>query len=251
MHLGVLPYINALPLQYGMSYDLEGYSPQTMIEKMREGELDVAMLPAVEILKNPKEYVVFPDIAICSDGPVLSMKIAIKKEPHELKNVGLFTRSAAANDMCRIILSENYGLSPNYSNHPNSRDFRFDESIDAQILIGNEALFYTERSLDIGEEWKRLTGKPAVYAVWAMRKKHDLKHIYRKLKMSKDKGTKNIDIVAAELKYTDTVFIESYLRNNIYYNLGSSEIAGLKAMFDYLKIYDKLDGDFEFPLLDI
>ena len=134
---------------------------------------------------------------------------------------------------------------------------------DAGLLIGDPAL-QIDRSqyftLDLAEEWIRYTGKPFVFAFWAVRQdavhevlcgdsrprlsasRSDASALVQDLaaifKQSRDHGLEpeNLDQIATEwssrLNLTQSD-VRSYLTENIYYNLDASCHEGLQLFYRY------------------
>jgi len=117
---------------------------------------------------------------------------------------------------------------------------------DAGLLIGDPAL-QIDRSrydtLDLAEEWIRHTGKPFVFAFWAVRQNalreasssQDLPTVFQQ---SRDHGLEpaSLDQIAREwaprlgLKETD---VRTYLTENIYYHLDTACLEGLQLFYRY------------------
>ena len=123
---------------------------------------------------------------------------------------------------------------------------------DAGLVIGDPAL-QIDRSryftLDLAEEWIRYTGKPFVFAFWAVRGEalhentygrsreaaQDLAAVFQR---SRDHGLepKSLDQIAREwasrLGLTEDD-VRSYLTDNIYYHLDEDCLAGLQLFYHY------------------
>jgi chorismate dehydratase len=117
---------------------------------------------------------------------------------------------------------------------------------DAGLLIGDPALkvdrarYYT---LDLAEEWIRHTGKPFVFAFWAVRSaalaeanpSTDLPAVFQK---SRDHGLEasSLNQIAREwaprLKLTEAD-VRSYLTQNIHYRLDAGCLEGLRLFYRY------------------
>jgi chorismate dehydratase len=117
---------------------------------------------------------------------------------------------------------------------------------DAGLLIGDPAL-QIDRSryltLDLAEEWIRFTGKPFVFAFWAIREEalqaadpaQDLSAIFQ---TSRDHGllAENLNFIAREwaqrlgISESDA---RSYLTENIYYHLDNACLEGLQLFYRY------------------
>jgi chorismate dehydratase len=93
---------------------------------------------------------------------------------------------------------------------------------------------------DLAEEWIRFTGKPFVFAFWAVRKTalHDAGDIARIFRDSRDHGLipGNLKQLAAlwapRLSMTE-VDILRYLTENIYYYLDPGCLDGLTLFYEY------------------
>jgi chorismate dehydratase len=115
---------------------------------------------------------------------------------------------------------------------------------EAALLIGDPAL-KVDRSLyhtwDLAEEWIRFTGKPFVFAFWAVRNQAaqisnlELSAIFQK---SRDHGLESNNLRqtavtwAAKLKITEQRILD-YLTSNIYYYLDDECLDGLRLFYQY------------------
>ena len=166
--IGSVSYLNARPLIYGIENQVKLDIPSALARDLREGKLDVALVPVVEYLAHPR-YQIVPGIAIGSRGPVLSVYLASKKPISELQTVALDPASKTSNLLLQIVLAEFFGVVPNYI-------FKDDPRFcDAQLFIGDRALLSRDRLfrdgyrlLDLGEVWNEKVGLPFVYAFWVL-----------------------------------------------------------------------------------
>ncbi|MEE9498222.1 MAG: MqnA/MqnD/SBP family protein, partial [Nitrospinaceae bacterium] len=86
LKFGFHDFINAQPLliplqekeqQLGVSM-ITG-SPANLAEWLSVGELDLAMIPSIEYLKDSEQYRLLPGIAVASRGPVGTVLLASRK----------------------------------------------------------------------------------------------------------------------------------------------------------------------------
>ena len=91
MRVGRIPYINCYPV-YGaidrgiVALDasvVEG-TPTRLNALMSAGALDVSVVSAVEYARDPRRYLLLPDLAISCDGPVRSVLLFSKRRAEEL-----------------------------------------------------------------------------------------------------------------------------------------------------------------------
>jgi cyclic dehypoxanthinyl futalosine synthase len=172
-------YLNAQPilhgLMQGMAEDrmcLDLAEPAELSRRLFEDEADVALAPVAALASHGGLEIV-PDIAIGCDGPVRSVVLVSECPIEELDEVLLDASSRTSVVLLRLLLRElRAGREPRYC----SRGAReIVEQVGGRIgglLIGDPALESAHRftyRLDLGEAWKKLTGLPFVFAVWAAR----------------------------------------------------------------------------------
>ena len=111
---------------------------------------------------------------------------------------------------------------------------------DAALIIGDAAWSWTRPSLpfhvlDLGDEWIEMTGLPMVFAVWAARAEfptQDPKPFLDSMRF----GLAHIDDIARSEHAKIGVSQElarTYLENNIVFELGEREYAGLDLYLRY------------------
>lgn len=177
LRVGCVPYLNAKPVidwfhEPGCDADVEvSYAvPSHLARSLREGELDVALVSTVELFQSPGLRVV-PDISISADGPVRSVRLFAKKPIEQVKSVALDTGSLTSVALCRILLAERHGIQPRFERHEPDLPHML-ENHDAALIIGRLDDYQPRPPfiLDLGEEWKALTGLPFCYAAWLARR---------------------------------------------------------------------------------
>lgn len=177
MKLGCLPYLNVRPLVHTLESGglPEGwefvYAPPSALARMLEaGEIAAAPVSSFACLRNP-DLQMCPGICISADGPVWSVLILSRVPPERIARVALDTSSLSGAAMARIILDESYGVRPQFVRaDPGVLRGGAPYDADAVLLIGDPAMLYPKEGLyvlDMGAEWMKLTGLPAVFAVWA------------------------------------------------------------------------------------
>ncbi len=184
--IGVVPYLNARPLADGLArrgdLRLDRRPPARLVEALRGGDLDAALVPAFALGERPGTRAV-DGVAIGSDGPVRSVLLYCRRPPGEIRHWAPDPDSLSSNALARILLAERYGATPGTA--PRGK-------ADAVLVIGDPALKGLEGSwhevLDLGEAWRALTGKPFVYAVWAIREGVDAPGLPDLLREAKRRG---------------------------------------------------------------
>ncbi len=238
IRIGAVNYLNTKPL----IHDLERLAPQATLsldypsrlaDQMERGELDVALIPVIEVFRAGN-YRLVPNIAIASSGPVLSVTLFSRVPWGEIRKVALDEGSRTSAALTQVILRKKYGVQPDLV--PLFLDRQAEQiDADAALLIGDRAMHAClpgyRFAYDMGQEWHDWTGLPFVYAAWAVRAGVDLGSTLDALYESKRLGCENVGVIAAReapLLKLDAGFCRRYLTNIIRFDLGPRELAGLK-----------------------
>jgi chorismate dehydratase len=163
MKIGCVPYDHAKPFAEGWKAEEVIWDhPKELVSRLNAGEVDLALVPVWEILTGPI-YRVVDGLAVGSRGEVRSVAVFHDKPLVECGGISLTLHSMSSVQLWRVVSKEALGL-------------RLEEREDgeARLRIGDEALReWTKRKgmgvTDLGKAWWDWTGKPFVFAVWAMR----------------------------------------------------------------------------------
>ncbi len=257
--IGAVPYLNVKPIIYGLEafrnrVELYFDVPSKLPRMLERGEVDVAVVPAIECLRRGG-FVVLPGVSISSKGPVESVRLFLKGGSIDtVKSVALDESSLTSAALTRIILKEKYGLSPLYFSWQGSSGIDEVEA-DAFLLIGDNAMLLNDGlvSLDLGREWDELTGLPFVYALWAGASTEVLAEAAALLQEAKERGLEDLGAIA--LKESGRLGLEPelcmrYLTRCIHYDLGEQELRGLYRFRDYALKMGLVPDGVEFELYD-
>jgi chorismate dehydratase len=237
VRIGAVNYLNTKPL----ICDLEILAPQAellldvpsrLADRLAEGTLDVALIPAIEYFRSGS-YTVVPDIAIASRGPVLSVTLFSRVPWAQIRRVALDEGSRTSAALAQILLRKRYGVSPLTVPLP-LHESAEDVQADAVLLIGDRAMRAClpgfAYAFDLGQEWQDWTGLPFVYAFWAVREGAELGPVEAALHEAKRRGcTRSGQIAHREAPHLglDAGFCRRYLAHIIHFDLGPREQAGL------------------------
>ena len=233
--IGSVPYLNSVPLTYGIEEETDFVVPSALAEKIRGGELDAALVSITEALFY-EGYDILDGIAIASDGPVKSVFLAHHQQLEEIQTVYCDTASLTSVNLLRVLLAVR-GINPVFE--PLS-DYSQASELENVLLIGNPGIDFLraphkQTIWDLGTAWKELTDLPFVYAVWALRRGHHDEALRKKLLLAKENGINHLaDIIATHSDY-DAGFRQAYLGDHIRYDLGEREKAGLRRFFELLQ----------------
>jgi chorismate dehydratase len=215
LRIGCVKYLNSRPLICAYDGPVVFEHPSVLARLLSAGELDVALVPTFEALRWP-QYDLVADAAIACDGPVYSVVLAYRGELEEIQSVALDPASLTSAHLVQVLLAEFHGCRPS-----------FGDTGEAQLIIGNQAIDFRLneeargewRVLDLGEEWKRQTGLPFVFAMWALRRGIGVAAADA-LRRLKDAGIQQIpELVQTETFATPEVR-RLYLTEHIRFGLG-------------------------------
>lgn len=241
LRVGAVSYMNTKPLVWELermddTIELYFEVPSTLSTMFDNGLLDVALLPAVRYLED-SSYRIIPDISISANGMVESVNLLLKKDISSLQEVALDTSSRTSRILTAIILNKRYSLTPDFIDWDGGVDVDGCNS-DAVLLIGDNAMRIEgrkERTLDLGDEWRKLTNLPFVFALWVTKRDTDLRGFDRILQNTKRNGLAALEKIAEfeskRLGFSKEVCL-NYLGSSIQYNLGRREIDGLVEFYN-------------------
>lgn len=237
IRIGAVNYLNSKPL----IHDLEALAPQAelildypsrLADQLARGELEVALIPVIEYFRAGT-YRLVPNIAVASQGPVLSVTLFSRLPWAAIRRVALDEGSRTSAALAQVLLRKKYGVQPEMCPLPLDRAAE-NADADAVLLIGDRAMHAClpgfRFAFDLGQEWHDWTGLPFVYAAWAVRAGVDLGAVLDALIEAKRRGIENAGTIAAReapALALDAGFCRRYLANIIRFDLGPRELAGL------------------------
>ncbi|MBI4652280.1 menaquinone biosynthesis protein [Candidatus Desantisbacteria bacterium] len=251
--IGHIQYLNCLPLYYGLinnkalfHVDLVKGTPTELNRLFLDNKLDVSPISAIEYCLNAGRLMLLPDLTVSSDGEVKSILLICREPLKKLngKKIALTTNSATSRILTKIIVKEKYNLDVKYIDAKPSLTEALKEA-EAVLLIGDEALkiLYNPEGLllyDLGREWKELTGKKMVYAVWAVHrefaktKPEVLQKIYSNFISSMLYSSKKLNKIAKECakwEIFDAEFLFDYFKS-LHFEFGAAYQEGMKLFFE-------------------
>ncbi|MEV0646489.1 menaquinone biosynthesis protein [Phytomonospora sp. NPDC050363] len=249
--VGHIQFLNCLPIYWGLmrsgallDVELTKADPDALNDALVRGDLDIGPISLLEYLRNHENLLLLPDLAVGSDGPVLSVNIVHRAPLEELDGatVALGSTSRTGVMLARMLLSEKYGVQPNFVRRAPDLDAMLAEA-DAAVLIGDVALraMYEAPAqgltvTDLGAAWREWTGLPMVFAVWAVRRDFAVTHpglvkgVHEAFLRSRELCLAELDEVAesaARWEPFDAATLAGYFRA-LDFSLGKRQVAGLR-----------------------
>ncbi len=251
LRISAISYLNTAPLMWdfehgdaGAAFDISYTVPSQCAADLAAGAADIGIIPAAAYASIPG-LVILPGVAIASRRPVRSILLVSQVPLDQIRSVALDTSSLTSVALTKVLFAKWWGPGRRFT--PMAPDLeKMMAEHDAGLLIGDPAL-KVDRSryltLDLAEEWIRFTGKPFVFAFWAIRQAA-LRDVPATLDLaatfqdSRDHGLQppSLDRIAREWAPRlglSEIEIRAYLTENIYYDLDAACLDGLQLFYRY------------------
>ena len=249
MRLGRIGYVNCYPVYGAMDRDivvppatLVTGTPNELNDRLADGRLDVSVISAVAYAQHATQLELLPDLAISSDGPVRSVLLLGRKPPRELDGARVLVSASSRTSvqLLQEMALSRWGVRLDVAvapTEPGDLGRLAATPHDAVLVIGDAALLLRAAGTyphvtDLGEEWKRWTGLPFVFAVWAARRDADrqaVRDVHRALLASRRWGLANIGVLSEQASRATDVDVgdcAEYLAG-LDYGLSYRHLAGL------------------------
>ncbi|WP_037603286.1 menaquinone biosynthetic enzyme MqnA/MqnD family protein [Streptacidiphilus rugosus] len=251
--VGHIQFLNCLPLYWGLArtgslidLDLTKDNPDALNDALVAGRLDIGPISCVEYLRHADQLTLLPDIAVGSDGAVMSCVIISELPLAELdgRRVALGSTSRTSVRLAQLLLAERFGVTPEYYTCPPDLGAMMQEA-DAAVLIGDAALRASLHEAprlglnvyDLGAMWKDWTGLPFVFAPFAARRDflarepETVAEVHRAFLASRDLSMEEIDKVCeqtARWEAFDAATLHRYYSEALDFSFGERQLAGMR-----------------------
>lgn len=275
LNIGLIDYLNTMPFHYDLAERLgdvdvhfERGVPSQMNRMLMTGEIDLALISAIEAARNAKDVIILPGLSIASLGAVRTVLLfswASDMRDLDGQSIALTDHSATSVALLKVLCRERYQIEPNFTVTKQHLPSMLAEHQGA-LVIGDDALVEGthHRALsspsgwnlpyiyDLSDEWLKMTGLPFTFAVWAARKDRVQAladaGVFDGLYASTEQGLLEDSRDALSQAYSARLALpvgvcRRYLRD-LRYHLTEDDLAGLKLFLELA-----LD-DFEWSTLE-
>ena len=204
LRVGSVPYLVGRPLDLGLGdepgIELDHDVPSVLVERLRAGEIDVAMVSSIELFRQPG-YGYIDGLAVGGRDFVASVQVFLRRPIEEVTTVAFDPASRTARTLVRVLLEERDGPAPDFIEVPRGQDPRSVEA-DGWLRIGDAAL--REHHLENlpyfnpSEEWVRRTDMPFVFAPWIVREGVDITPHLPAFLRARERGAAATEQLAAD-----------------------------------------------------
>jgi chorismate dehydratase len=251
LRISAISYLNTAPLMWdfehgtaGKNFDIHYTLPSQCAAELKAGNADIGIIPAAAYT-TISDLAILPGVTIAAVRAVRSILLVSKVPLEQVRSVALDTSSMTSVALTKVLFAKWWGGGREFTAMPPNLDEMLANQ-DAGLVIGDPALKVDRkqyRTFDLAEEWIRLTGKPFVFAFWAVRRAalrdsssgQELAEIFQN---SRDHGLqpRALDQIGREwsqrLGLTEAE-VRQYLTHHIHYDLDSSCLEGLRLFLRY------------------
>jgi chorismate dehydratase len=269
LRISAISYLNTAPLMWdfehgraGAAFDISYTLPAQCAASLGNASADIGIIPAAAYCSIPN-LAIIPGVAIASRRAVRSILLVSKVPLKDIQTVALDTSSMTSVALTKVLFAKWWCGERTFSTMAPDIGQMLEQQ-DAGLVIGDPAL-QIDRSryvtYDLAEEWIRFTGKPFVFAFWAVRQAAlrdaasdtDLAALFQQ---SRDHGLvpENVDRIAREwtprLGLTEAM-VKDYLTHSIHYALDPECLAGLRLFYRYAEECGALPGAGPLQFLEV
>jgi chorismate dehydratase len=241
--IGAVSYLNSKPLIHHLGEVLPEARltldlPSRLAADLHRGQLDVALIPSIELFRSPAaDLAIVSDACIACRGPVWSVQLLFRKPPAQVRTLALDEGSRTSAALAQILLLDRFGIRPQLEPLPIGAAAETARA-DAVLVIGDRALRGWGSEFcevwDLGQQWCQTTGLPFVFAMWVARPVAGLPQLAAGLEAARDAGVQAARTIAAQQAEHYGLSVEAcagYFEKHLHYRLGTGEQRGLELFY--------------------
>ena len=238
LRIASVSFVNARPLTYGFEAGpfrdgarIRYEAPSAIPELLNEVRADVGLIPSIAWAEL-HDAVLLPELCIGAQQRARSVLLASRVPIDRVRRIALDSASRTSAALVRILMADRGRHDIVYDEQPAALPAMLRDH-EAALIIGDPALTADLAGLDVidlGVAWFEATGLPFVFAVWAARTGARLPDGVRPFVESRRLGLASLPAIAREFSPRLGIpagAIESYLRTDLHYSLGSRELEAL------------------------
>jgi chorismate dehydratase len=227
--------------------------PARLSPVVASGACDAGLIPVVDYLRGVGERII-SDACIGSTGAVRSVLMFSRVAPALVRTVAVDTSSHSSVALLRVLLADHYENQPPFTAQPPDLHAMLADH-DGALLIGDKALEAVAPAgragyqiLDLGADWKEMTGKPFVFAAWVARRGLEMElaaELSQLLTSARNDGESRLTQVVRNNPIQTSLTpaqVEDYLRHAVDFHLTGDHRDGLEEFRRRCEKYGLLDA---------
>jgi chorismate dehydratase len=239
IRVGIVNYLNTKPLLYGLQLppinekiELIGAYPAKLAEMLKDGEIDVGLIPVAAIPQLPSWHIV-GNYCIAAEGEIASVCLFSEVPMNEIEAIYLDYQSRSSVDLLKWLISEYWGIHPRLIQATDDQYRKEIKGTTAGLVIGDRALEQRQISTfiyDLGSEWRSITGLPFVFAAWVSTNPLSADFI-TEFDNANEIGLHHIDEIVASNSFP-IYDLKKYYTLHLSYRLDEQKRAGMNKFLD-------------------
>ena len=176
--IAAVSYLNTIPFIYGIEHEgnfsaeLLLCTPAKCAEAYRNGDVDIALVPAASVPTLPLAEVV-GDFCIGAQGAVRTVVLLSDDPIDQVKRIFADTHSRTSVQLAGYLAKNHWNINPEWYTLDDMKQLAHAKDGDAFLLIGDKVFEHEDEfdyTYDLSEEWEAATSLPFAFAVWVARK---------------------------------------------------------------------------------
>jgi chorismate dehydratase len=245
LRISAVSYLNTFPFVYGIlksgyleDFRLDLDVPSACAEKLKDGEVDVALVPVGAFI-DFKDPLMITDYCIGAVGKVKSVLLLSQKPLEKIDNISLDFDSRTSVKLVKILAEHFWKIRPLWNNlNPGQSDHP--DQLESLVAIGDKTfnlVKYYKYVYDLAEEWIRFTSLPFVFASWISVKPIPnpvVESLNNALSWGIARKAESLEFFKEKLPACGDCL--NYLEENISYGFDKNKKDGLEMFLKYLRI---------------
>jgi chorismate dehydratase len=231
MRIALVSYINTTPFTDGLRHvfsdqevQLSLLPPADCAKGLKGQDADLALLP-VGAIPDFEALSLLPNWCIGADGAVESVFIVSQRPIQEIDTLYLDPHSRSSNGLAHILMQYHWNINPEVKK-TSERSYGKVKGRTGAVIIGDKAIRLRDKFryvYDLSAAWKRLTGMPFTFAVWAYRpgtlSQEQIERLDQAFSWGVEHASESASKWASHFKL-DEDFAKEYLTKHISYPFG-------------------------------
>lgn len=181
--ISVVSYTNAIPFveglkkmqRDGISIEFQRHWPSDGAKKLLNQEVNIALLPVFSAFENTS-FKRITSFGITSNGKVGSVLLFSQEPLENIETIYLDYQSRTSVHLIKVLCFYYWNIKPQFKNTSPGFENNPLKKHEAMLIIGDRSYKNMAKYpfvYDLGEEWKKYTQLPFVYAAWYQKDKID------------------------------------------------------------------------------
>jgi chorismate dehydratase len=215
--------------------ELTGNYPALVAKKLREGEIDLGLIP-IAALADLNNYQIVGSHCISTETEAASVAIFSKVPIEKVDRVVLDYQSRTSVALAKILFSKYWKKEVAWVAAQNETYIDSIEGTTAGVIIGDRALRARSRFeyiYDLGAYWRKLTGLPFVFAAWISTSPLPESFI-KEFDDANAEGLAHLEEVLSGVPYQVGYDLRQYYTNNMNYRLTDEKRESIQLFLEEL-----------------